>query len=318
MFFRSLAASARRAASIAVQLCGLCLTSLALSGCDALSSNGPQGEGNAITGSADNGAPPIWEIRSSDEQVEGWLFGTVHALPDGFAWGSPELSTVITSADTLVVEVASVGDADSSVDAFAALAFDNPGPPLANRIKAAQRPVLEDLALGASVTRKQLDQMETWAAALALAQGVGGARAENGVDRALIARFSEEPIIELEGVFAQLSIFDALPEQDQRDLLNAVLSDGTSPADAYNRLIGAWQAGDLDDLEAQSLKGILSDAELYEALLANRNRSWTSKITNLLSAPERPLIAVGAGHMIGPDGLPQMLENAGYDVVRIQ
>ena len=160
--------------------------------------------------------------------------------------------------------------------------------------------------------------METWAVALALAQSSTDADTANGVDRSLIRNFPETKTIELEGVFAQLSMFDALPLTEQRDLLTAVLSDAFDESAHFEELINSWQAGDVDALEVQAMRGILADPELYDALLAKRNRTWTAQISNLLSAQDKPLIAVGAGHMLGDDGLPAMLSENGYTVTRIQ
>ena len=77
---------------------------------------------------------------------------------------------------------------------------------------------------------------------------------------------------------------------------------------------GARNAGELAKLTRE---GILADPELYEALLAEQP-AWTAQLENLFSTESRPLVAVGAGHMFGPDGLPAMLEASGYTVRRIQ
>jgi len=62
---------------------------------------------------------------------------------------------------------------------------------------------------------------------------------------------------------------------------------------------------------------MLADKELRQALLVDRNTAWTLRLENLLSAKDRPLVAVGAGHLLGPDGLPAMLEKDGYIVRRL-
>ena len=38
--------------------------------------------------------PALWEIADSEGTVEGWMFGTIHALPDGSKWRSAQLDTV--------------------------------------------------------------------------------------------------------------------------------------------------------------------------------------------------------------------------------
>ena len=54
--------------------------------------------------------------------------------------------------------------------------------------------------------------------------------------------------------------------------------------------------------------------ELYEAIVADRNRNWVNTIDKLLRDEEDYLVIVGALHLIGEDGMPQLLEARGYKV----
>lgn len=262
--------------------------------------------------------PILLEVASDDGAVEGWLFGTIHALPDGVSWRTPALDKAIAESDLLVVEVANLDEGSELTDIFVRLAFDEPSGPLVDRIDPALRPQYEVLLTKAKVRSDHFDAMESWAAALTLAQVVQVAKTENGVDRALIRDFKGRDIVEIEGGEKQLGIFDALPEQDQRDLLDAVISETRDYEDDMGRLARIWSEGNAEELAKLTREGILADPELYEALLAGRNRAWTAQLENLFSTDSRPLVAVGAGHMFGPDGLPAMLEASGYTVRRVQ
>ncbi|MCH2486365.1 MAG: TraB/GumN family protein [Erythrobacter sp.] len=262
--------------------------------------------------------PVLWEVANDAGTTEGWLFGTIHALPDGVSWRTPLLEDTIERADLLVVEVAGLDDGSELTDIFVSLAFDSPPGPLADRIDPALRPQYEVLLTKAKVRSDHFDAMESWAAALTLAQVVQTAKSANGVDRALLRDFEGREIVEIEGGERQLGIFDALPEGEQRDLLDAVIAETRDYDDDMGRLARIWSEGDTDELAKLTREGILADPELYEALLAGRNRAWTAQLENLFSTDSKPLVAVGAGHMFGPDGLPAMLEARGYTVRRIQ
>ena len=262
--------------------------------------------------------PALWEIADSNGTVEGWMFGTIHALPDDTRWQSAELEEILGTADMLVVEVANLEDGAELSRLFEEMAFDRPAGPIAERIDPDLRDEFEALLIKAKVRRAYFDPMESWAAALALAQVAQSAKSENGADRALLAAFDNREVTELEGARRQLAIFDTLPEVEQRDLLNAVLEESKDADDGLGTLAAAWLEGDTEALTALTRRGILADPELAEALLRKRNASWSAQIENLLSAREKPLIAVGAGHLLGDDGLPVMLERRGYTVRRIQ
>ena len=158
---------------------------------------------------------------------------------------------------------------------------------------------------------------ETWAAALTLAQVTVQGDPANGVDSALIADFAGRPVREFEGARAQLAIFDRLFEEDQRALLAAVVRDAGKASDEAAKLRRAWRSGDAAASEAASQTGILADPEVRKALLTARNREWSAKLIGQLKAEPRPLVAVGAAHLVGPDGLAALLEVQGYRIRRL-
>lgn len=290
--------------------------SLALALCGALAACGPR---SGVESSVPDSYPALWEVTGEDGSEEGWLFGTIHALPDGTQWRSPEFRDVVARADTLVVEVGNLGDRQRLAEVFQSLAYDRvPTAPLAQRVSPEWRDELAGLLERAGTDGTRLDAMESWAAALTLAQLAQTGRSENGADLSLLGDFEGRSVVELEGAGAQLAIFDTLPEEEQRDLLDAVIEEAAASQGDEERLANAWKKGDLDRLLALTRVGILADPELKEALLDARNRAWAARIERLLASPEKPLVAVGAGHLLGPEGLPALLAARGYMVRRIR
>lgn len=265
------------------------------------------------------GFPALYEIIGSDGALEGWLFGTIHSLPNDVVWRSPRFDDVVDDADFLIVEVANLADKAVLTQTFTSMAFDSAPPvPIRQRVSADMRVALDRLFYDGGISQSHYDAMESWAAALAISQLASQGKPENGADRALISDFARRRVVELEGVQAQLAIFDGLPEAEQRDLLESVVMEASRRAEQADELAVSWKSGDLEALEEESARGILADPELRESLLTERNRSWAEALATRLSASERPLIAVGAGHLLGKDGLPALLEDRGYRVRRIQ
>jgi len=262
--------------------------------------------------------PLIYEIAGPDGDVRGWLFGTIHALPEGMDWRTAEINRAIDQADMLMVEIADLEDRAGIAATFGQLAATPSQPPLSQRIAPSLRPELAALMDKAGLSESDTVRIETWAAALMLARVQSDGSAANGVDRAVIADFGGRSLRELEGARAQLSIFDGLDEADQRDLLREVVTGareiGADPA-ALRR---AWLAGDEVALAEAGTSGILSDPELREALLVERNRAWLKPVLAELDAGARPLVAVGAAHVVGPDGLAALIDAEGYTVMRMR
>ena len=264
------------------------------------------------------GTPALWSIEDARGERLGWLFGTVHALPARVDWNSPELDRAVAQAGVLAVEVKDITDTRMVAKVFGDLAKDRREPPLEDRIAARDRPILAALFDRAGVDPDRFDGLETWAAATAVAQLSQAGDIRQGADHVLETRFSGRPVVELEGLRPQLAIFDQLPERDQRDLLTAIIrASGRAEASAQ-LMTRAWLAGDLNTLQTVAMQGILEDPELYEALLVQRNAAWAARIGAMMRRGDKPLVAVGAGHMLGPDGLPAVLAADGFTVRRIQ
>jgi uncharacterized protein YbaP (TraB family) len=258
-------------------------------------------------------SPALWEV-SRAGQSSAWLFGTIHALPGDVRWRTPPLEGALARAGVLVVEVGELTDAGAGRRAFAEVSSSPGLPPLLQRLPAAQRPAIAAALESAGMAERDFATTETWAAALLLANAAGSLESENGVDRALLA--GALPVIALEDFTQQFAMFDRLAEADQAVLLHEAARNITQARELT--LTEAWVTGDLQTLEREERDGLLADPELREALLTRRNQAWTRTIATLIEQGRRPLVAVGAAHMIGKDGLPALLEQRGYQVTRIQ
>lgn len=258
-------------------------------------------------------SPALWHVTGADG-AEGWLFGTVHALPEGAAWETPLVDQALGKAGVLVVEVADLGDSDAAQAAFAHRAHSPALPPLTERFAADQRDTVAALIAASGRSESDFAEIETWAAALLLAGGERLGDPALGVDRALLTRGMA--VQGLEGFTAQYDVFDRLPQAEQADLLLAVAEE-VAAADPAGSL-SAWLTGDVASLERRAFAGMMGDAELRAALLDDRNAAWIAPIAALLDGERKPFVAVGAVHMLGDSGLPALLAARGYTVTRIQ
>lgn len=265
-------------------------------------------------------APPnplLYEIASADGTVEGWMFGTIHALPDDTEWRTPAITQATETADLLVVEIAALDDGKRVAGTFTDLSTTPGQPALDQRLPDDLAAPLTDLLERGEIDRTRFAAVETWAAAITLAQVDATGDPANGVDRALIREFAGRPVRELEGAQAQLAIFDRLPEAQQRTMLAAVVRGSEVARKDPARLQRAWLAGDAATIEQSTREGFLADPALRAALLTDRNRRWAAALTPLLQEGPRPLIAVGTAHLVGPDGLAALLEAQGYRIRRL-
>lgn len=263
--------------------------------------------------------PALWQVTLADGTPAGHLFGTIHALPEGAKWRTPAIEKAIVGADLLVVEVKDLENSGKLSAAFTRLSHSPDSlPPLSERVGPSMRERLVALLARGGYREADFKAIETWAAALMLAQLADDSLGENGVDRALLRDFRAREVVELEGIEGQFAVFDALPEADQRDLLGAVVEEDTMDERDTAKLAKLWLAGDMDAITREGDEGMLADPGLREALLVRRNRDWVEALSAIYASGRKPFVAVGAAHLAPPQGLPELLAAKGYKVRRLR
>jgi uncharacterized protein YbaP (TraB family) len=265
--------------------------------------------------------PAIWLLQDSDTRI--YLFGTVHILPPGFRWRSPAVDRLAATADELVVESYDAPDGADRVEALEMMFLDSPRP-LLERVPEARREALKAAIEASGVPAAWYDQMQTWAAAIALgvAQLLEGYGADDpgdapGVEDSLEAQFREagKPIRSVEDPVEVLASLNALPAQTQVDLLLSGFEEGAAAAaEAGGEEDRHWATGNAEKI-AEGVREAFPPA-LYEVLLTRRNARWTGWLAERLEAPGTVLFAVGAAHLAGPDSVQAMLEARGLEVTR--
>ncbi|MGB3320484.1 MAG: TraB/GumN family protein, partial [Sphingopyxis granuli] len=77
-------------------------------------------------------------------------------------------------------------------------------------------------------------------------------------------------------------------------------------------------SGDVAALEAVINADVEAVPAARKAILTDRNRRWSAWVKRRMDRPGTLLVAVGAGHLIGPEGVPALLEADGLTVTRVQ
>lgn len=267
--------------------------------------------------------PALWKI-SDGKGHHGYVFGSVHSLPDGIDWRTSTVSEAVAESGQLVLEIDDVADSSALAQVFQTMGRTPGLPPLERRLPRDRWEDAKRLAKEAELSPAAIAQTESWALALILASqstNATGASSQNGVDVTLQELFeeSDKPIFGLETVQEQFAAFDSLGEVEQRLMLDAAVAGATTAQHDFAELVRAWSKGNLKQLAAISRDKMLVDnPAIRDNLLVRRNRNWARKITPLLASGHIPFISVGAGHLVGQDNLLFLLETGGIEVKRVQ
>jgi len=58
--------------------------------------------------------------------------------------------------------------------------------------------------------------------------------------------------------------------------------------------------------------------KLYQTLIVDRNNKWVKDIEGYLNGLGNTMVVVGAAHLVGDNGLVNLLRKLGYKVVKLQ
>ena len=269
------------------------------------------------------GRPALWAVSDADTTI--YLFGTIHLLPEKFQWRTPKFDAAVQGSQQLVIETI-VDDKNPTkiMSALTSLAFNTPNlPPLAQRVPAKDRPALEAAMKKSGFPPQAFDRMETWAAAFILLGNQYRAmnlKGDEGVEAVLRNNFTSagKPIGELETNLQQFGFFDALPEKAQLALLEGAIDDSKAADEEFASMLRAWSAGDVHAIARTFDRDLEGSPELAQALIHTRNANWSKWVEQRLTQPGAVLMAVGAGHLAGPDSVIAKLQRDGYRVRRVQ
>jgi len=269
--------------------------------------------------------PLLWRLTPPPEAS--YLLGTMH-LPD------PRLRTLPPTLERALVECdAYYGEIplDAVTQSRLAAAFLIPGGrTLGELLPAELYARVEREWTSRGLPFAPFDRMKPWVVSVqvTLLDRFALLAQQPPLDSALYARAEADgkEVGGLESAAEQLAVFDELTPAEQI----ALLRDTLDQLDRYRRerrdptaeLVAAYVSGEearvtrlLD--EDYDPKDPL-DVKIRQRLFTDRNARMAERIAERLRAtPARAhLFAVGAGHVVGPDGLVARLERAGFRPLR--
>ncbi len=263
-------------------------------------------------------APSLWRARGAHAEVV--LFGSVHLLPRDLEWTPPALADAIARADEIWFELPIDGATDAQAMRLSrARGFFPAGERLEAHLTTTVARRLAVVADKVGLAPSSLDHMRPWLAEIALSLAFdarSGASPANGVEQR-IAQIAPSRARRraFETVRGQIGFLADAPIADQVASLNETVDEITDDPGAYGRLVSEWAAGDLDGLGHDALEPMARvSPNLYRRLITDRNQRWAAILQQRLRGDGVVVVVVGAGHLIGPGGVPALLRARGFVV----
>ncbi|MBK7306445.1 MAG: TraB/GumN family protein [Chitinophagaceae bacterium] len=261
-----------------------------------------------------NGNTLLWEVSGNGLTEPGYLFGTFHLLCKDDINFSAALKQAISNSHEIYLEL----DLDDPATVMGALMLMNmkDGKKLKDLYTADQYKRVSDFFKDSLKTPISLFQrMKPEFLIALLYPKMMPCNAASSVEEAImqLAKDGGKEIKGLETMAFQASVFDSIPyEKQAAELLNTIDSLEKSKAD-FSLMLNAYKQQRLDEIEKIVNTPEFGAAENQDILLDNRNKNWIQQLKIIMK--KNPVFtAVGAGHLVGKNGLIALLRAEGFIV----
>ena len=262
--------------------------------------------------------PTLWRVEGDHGSVT--LFGSVHVLPPNVDWQTPELKHAVKDADIFVFEVPLDSDTISHVSALMEQRGSLPqGQSLRQMLPPDSQADLDKAVASIGMPQAALDNKRPWLVSLMLVSAHLQQHQQQfalGADSVVLqqATASKKPIRYLETADQQLALIaPSDPKVELESLEEELRSFATEDADIA-AITSAWETGNTATLDTLSSKEFIGHPGARATFFTDRNRNWVKQIEAMLRERKTFFITVGAGHLVGKDGIPAMLRADGYKV----
>ncbi len=271
---------------------------------------------------AESGHPvTLWEVSGAKNSV--YLLGSIHLLrPQDYPLPTA-LDTAYSDAEVLIMEV----DMDDLNPFATQAAFTTYGVLHDDKtLRDLMGSELYEQALIAAdainIPLDMLNKTEPWYAAMTIEIMMLdriGFDPTLGIEMYMMskAQVDGKRIDGFETVEEQIQFLDGMSMQAQRDMLMSTLTESAKLGEIMDELIDAWRHGDVAHLESGMLDDLAKHEELNKALVTDRNKRWVERIEELLDDDDDYLIVVGALHLIGDQGVPNLLKKQGIGIYQL-
>ncbi|MER2119289.1 MAG: TraB/GumN family protein [Solibacillus sp.] len=278
---------------------------------------------------ADAGAKGVaWVVEDEDTKV--YLLGSIHVgTPDLYPMHK-KLTKAFDESDGLFVE-ANLLD-PTGMDYYIEKAMFNDGRTIKDVVNEETYAKLKKVAAQLELPIEELEMQKPWLLSnnfsTMMMDGAFGLTAEemamHGIDMQFLlsAYLQQKPIYELEGINAQVDMFEALSPEAQEESLVAALDGILEPSEQSEEDVQLmadwftnWVKGDVEKF-AESLTEMEGDtSEFNQMLFGKRDAVMAAKLVDVLEEQKGTFfVVVGAGHFLVDKNIRYHLEQSGYEV----
>lgn len=261
----------------------------------------------------------LWEVKGPKNESHSYLFGTMHMIQEEFYIYPDWMDTIVTRADVLVMELAG----------------------LPNPLKALKYIMLPEGSVWDYFNEIQEDSLIVWAkqtagmkekafrstfskmkpfaiVQLSALKMMGDNIKSYEQEFQTLAESNKIELYGLETIADQMKLFDDMTMEEQAEMvMETIRENEEDAAKMLNQLQRTFHSQEIDSLHmlVQDEGGMIAAKE--NVFLNDRNYKWIPKIKEIIDQ-KTAFIAVGAGHLGGPEGVIRLLQKEGYTLTPVK
>ena len=260
----------------------------------------------------------LWKI--SDDKNSVFLLGSIHYLRKKNYPLNQAILDAFDGSKTLVLEIdlnSTAAEAAQRLTLEKAVYRD--GTTLAQNVAPETYQLAAQRAKELGVDMRIMNPMKPWFVALTLVaiklQSLG-LDANSGVDRYLAqrAKTTAKRPVDWRRSNSKLGYWTNCRKPTKNRCCAKTVRELDLLDKNIDEIVQSWAKGDVDLLAKLLLAGMKEYPEVYQRIVVERNRRWLPEIEKLIHDGSGAMLVVGAAHLVGQDGVIEMLKAKGYRV----
>jgi uncharacterized protein len=257
----------------------------------------------------------LWRISGKGTARPSYLFGTMHVLCANNATLTDSLKAVIAACDEVWFEI-DLSDMSGMLNSMKYMKM-NDSRKLSDLLKPDEYTRVKNYFTqhASMLPFGMLERFKPMLISGLIEEQAMDCQTTDGMELMIMQELHayKKPVHGLETVAFQAGLFDSIPyDQQAKELVNDIDSAETNKK-TTQQLAGLYARQDLDGIEELSNKDDSGMSGYMDLLLYSRNRKWAKELDTLLPG-KGLLIAVGAAHLPGKQGVIELLRKEGYTV----
>ena len=260
----------------------------------------------------------LWEISGNGAKKGSYLFGTMHMIEKEYFFFPESLEKIVSKSKRLTTELGDFSDQSGLMK----LMILEEGTFFDFFDEAQTDSILDwaesELGMNEKLFRLSFSKMKPFVVSqMGIQKQFSGKTESYEITLQKIASENKLEMSGLETVEEQMSIFDNLTREQQAMMVMETIRDSEESIVFLRQMERVYVSQNIDSLYSMITSEESVIAEEEDAFLNQRNIQWIPKIEELIQS-KRTFIAVGAGHLGGPNGVIRLLEQKGYTLTPVE